>query len=152
MKRKKLLGSMVAFCLLTITLTQSSYIFVEKKFRRIIFEEYPGGTILPKKIKNEKISTKLYDGRYLEIFIYDYKGKSHVRCFSKDSILLEEGNYINSMGVFRKYTYGYSNNEKDVSVHIIEYYSPLRNGKWMIYNSLGNLKDSSFYIKGVKVR
>jgi hypothetical protein len=121
------------------------------KLRRIIIKEYPGGTVLPTKSRNEILFAELFDGRYIKTKIYDYRGKMYLWCYSKDSVLLEKGGYINSLALLRTQAVGWGLAGTKNQVIVIEYYEPLRNGKWFFYDSTGQLNDSCFYSKGIKL-
>ena len=141
---------MVKFLFLFIVLFPSSDI--KNNIRRIIIKEYPGGTILPTKKSNEVLYADLYDGRYIKAHVHDYRGKMYLQCYSSDSILLEEGNYNNSLTMLKKQVTGLASGESENRVLIIEYYEPLRNGRWLFYDSLtGKLKDSLFYKNGILI-
>lgn len=121
------------------------------KIRRIIVKEYPGGTIIPRIGKNEKIECDLFDGRFLKINLKDIRGKMHLKCYSKDSFLVEEGNYENSLAILKKYTYGIGAGSGKTTIAVTEYYEPLRNGTWIIYDTTKKLFDTIQYKNGLKI-
>ncbi len=124
--------------------------FQTVKKRRIIIKEYPGATILPRKL-NEIIFEDLFDQRFIKVKVFSYKGKMHLECYSKDSILLEVGDYTNSLSLLRKQNFAIVAGGGE-NINVTEYYEPLRNGKWLFYDTLGRLYDSAYYVKGIKQR
>jgi antitoxin component YwqK of YwqJK toxin-antitoxin module len=138
----------IIVCLCVVLLMSG---FSNGGIRRIIIKEYPGATILPTQKGNEVIYQDLYDGRFIKVNLCDYRGKMHLQCYSKDSVLLEEGNYINSLALLRKQVAAVVSQRSENRVFIVEYYEPLRNGKWLFYDSTGRLVDSSFYKSGIKI-
>lgn len=138
----------VLFALIAI-LSFLSWTF-DSKFKRIIIEEYPGATIFPEKCSKQDINCDLYDHRYLKITLFDYRGKMHLQCYSQDSVLREEGDYVNSLALLKKYSSFYVSGTSKIIISVIEYYQPLRNGSWIFYDSTGRKTDSAFYMTGIK--
>ncbi len=114
---------------------------------KIIVKEYEGLSFRPSGKKNEQISRSLKKG-FVKITLYDVKGRMHLEYFSKDSIIMETGNYLNSLDLLKKYSYATS--PAGTFIYVTEYYEPLRNGIWRFYDSTGMFKDSIFYERGVK--
>jgi hypothetical protein len=121
--------------------------FQQHRIIPIVIKEYRLATVYPQ--PNERKITKEVERGFIKIDLYDRKGKMYLRFYSRDSVLLEEGNYQNSLALLRRYCYGLSpEGENDIA--ICEYYEPLRTGKWLFYDSTGKLQDSIWYIKGTE--
>ncbi|GAO44443.1 hypothetical protein [Flavihumibacter petaseus] len=99
---------------------------------------------------NEKISAELEDGTSLTVQLSDCKGRMHITQL-KNKIIVQEGDYINSLGLLRKYYTRVDGISGKQSIRIFEYYQPLRNGTWRYYNDKGKLIKQQMFNKGIEV-
>lgn len=126
-----------------------SYSFPEKEKYRIKIIDY-GYTFIPQKI-NSTIWGRLDDKRLLKIKVKDYKGEMHLECFSKDSVLIEQGNYINSLELLVSYKYIVDGTSLRQRIGVVKYYEPLRNGVWNFYDSSGIIVLKKKYKEGILI-
>lgn len=124
-----------------------SYAFPEKEKYRIKIADY-GYTFIPQQL-NSIIWGRLDDERLLKITVRDYKGEMHLKCFSKDSVLIEEGNYINSLELLVSYKYVIDGTSLKQRISVVNYYQPLRNGTWDFYDSFGKILLKKKYDAGI---
>lgn len=99
-----------------------------------------------KNIYNKKID----DSTYININLFSCKGNMYVRLYV-DSVLVEEGKYINSLDLLKKYNYrvGFSRkyNKSITEVFVSSYYQPLRDSIWNFYKKDSIIK--KIYKKGI---
>jgi hypothetical protein len=133
---------------LGILIGASSFCGNQKKIS-IYIEEY-NYFFTPQKINClDTLVDKLDDGRTLRIFIYDCKGKMHLECF-KGHQKIEEGDYINSLDLLKKYSRAVNAISGRREIIVREYYQPLRSGEWFFYNkNNGKLVDKKRYVQGI---
>jgi hypothetical protein len=131
-----------------IALTTSSFSHYDKAYS-IFIKEY-NYIFTPQRLEcNDTLTDKLDDGRKLKIFLFDCKGKMHVQCF-KGNKKVEEGEYVNSLDLLKKYSYGVNGVTGKRRVFVREYYQPLRSGDWLFFNSNGNIRLKRKYIEGLE--
>jgi len=137
----------ILLILIFITLVSSSFYINNKKIT-IYLEEYEY-VFTPQKIGCiDTLTDKLEDGRQLKILLFDCKGKMHVECY-KGNQKIEEGDYINSLDLLKKYTTGVNGITGKRRISVREYYQPLRSGNWLFYNSKGQLLYKRVYKEGI---
>lgn len=126
----------------------SSYCQNENK-NRIYIEEYDC-YFTPRKVDcTDTIVKSLEDGRVLKISLYGCMGKMHIECF-RNNQKIEEGDYISSLCLLRKYVRSLNANTGITTISVREYYQPLRSGEWFIYNSEGRLIEKKMYMEGLE--
>lgn len=123
--------------------------YSEKEKYRIKIAEY-GYTFIPNRL-NSAIWARLDDKRLLQMDVKDYKGKMHLRCFLKDSTLIEEGDYINSLDLLVSYNNIVDGTSLKQRIGIVKYYQPLRSGVWNFYDSSGKVFLNKRYDAGILI-
>lgn len=96
----------------------------------------------------DTIIKKIEDGRELKIVLFDCKGKMHLECF-KNKKKIEEGDYVNSLDLLKKYINTVDGTNGIQNVKVYEYYQPLRSGTWFFYDLKGKLFYKKIYKSGV---
>ncbi len=137
----------ILFFAILIQLITSSFYRSEKKIS-IYLEEYNYYFTPQKNGCVDTILKKLEDGRVLKIFLFECMGKMRIECF-RANIKIEEGDYINSLDLLKKYSYGINGVTGKKMIRVREYYQPLRSGVWFFYNNKGQLEFKKYYEKGV---
>lgn len=126
-----------------------SFTYDRKKYK-IFIEEYDC-IITPQK-KNCIDTITVEAGRNnmsLKIYLSDCRGKMYLQCYDSNHVKIEEGNYINSLDLLKKYTNAVSPRNMEHRIKISEYYQPLRSGKWFFYSPSGKVLYTKIYDKGV---
>ncbi|MEO8772124.1 MAG: hypothetical protein ABI402_18640 [Ferruginibacter sp.] len=114
----------------------------------IYLQEY-GYTFTPQQSKcTDTIERKLLDGRSLRIVLFDCMGKMYIECY-KGKRKIEEGGYIASLDLLKKYIFLMNGNTGKKDVRVREYFQPLRSGKWLFYDSHGHIKKKELYKTGI---
>lgn len=131
----------------TAILNYSFHNLSEKKIP-IYIEEYDFFFTPQKAACNDTVRRNLGNGKEIRIFLLDCKGKMSVECY-KANKKIEQGEYVNSLDLLKKYSYGVSGvtGKRKISVH--EYYQPLRSGEWLFFNSRGAVIDKKNYKDGI---
>ena len=124
--------------------------FFVPPIKSIYIEEY-NYTFTPQKICIDTLSAKLDDGRELKIFLSECEGKMHIICFKRNK-KVEEGDYISSLDLLKKYIFVSNGRSGKTSIKVKEYYQPLRSGVWQFYNQRGVEVTKKIYERGVLVR
>jgi len=138
----------VSYLLLVFIGVISSSFYRNDKRISIYLEEYEY-SFTPQKIGCiDTLLDKLEDGRHLKIFLFECMGKMHIECY-KDNRKIEEGDYINSLDLLKKYSYGVNGITGKKRIKVREYYQPLRSGDWLFYDSKGRLLYKKVYVEGV---
>ena len=99
----------------------------------------------------DTIAGALRDKKSLRISLYSCLGKMHVQVFDSNKIKIEEGNYINSLDLLKRYSNAVSMRPLQSRIKVYSYYQPLRSGEWLFYNSKGILQLKKRYDKGTIV-
>ncbi len=144
----KILFMKVSFIII-LGLICLSFSFFEKEKYRIKIADY-GYTFIPQQV-NATIWGRLDDTRLLKIYVKSYRGEMHIKCFSKDSVLIEQGNYINSLELLVSYKYVIDGTTLKQRISVVKYYQPLRNGVWDFYNSSGIIFLKKKYDAGILI-
>lgn len=97
---------------------------------------------------SDTITKKIEDGRELKIVVFVCKGKMHLECF-KNKKKIEEGDYINSFDLLKKYINKADGTNGIQPVKVYEYYQPLRSGTWFFYDLKGKFLYKKIYNTGV---
>ena len=96
----------------------------------------------------DTFTKKVEDGRELKIVLFDCRGRMHLECF-KNNKKIEEGDYINSLDILRKYITRVDGINGIQNIKVKEYYQPLRSGTWFFYDLKGKLLHKKIYKDGV---
>lgn len=137
----------ISFFALLVLVMASSFYRNERKIS-IYLEEYNYFFTPQKSDCVDTIVEKLEDGRILKIFLAECKGRMHLVCY-KGKNKIEEGNYINSLDLLKKYSKGVNALSGKRKITVKEYYQPLRSGEWLFYNDNGKLIGKKQYVEGV---
>ena len=71
-----------------------------------------------------------------------------LECYdSRDSVLLEKGNYIASLDLLKSYSNGLDIATGRISIEVIKYYQPLKDGIWYYFNNESVIK--KIYKRGI---
>lgn len=97
----------------------------------------------------DTITGTLRDNSSLCINLYSCMGKMKVQLFDSNKIKLEEGKYINSLDLLKRYSNAVNVTSSKSRINVYSYYQPLRSGEWLFYNSKGLLRMKKIYDKGV---
>lgn len=94
-------------------------------------------------IKTEYKNTKLI------VYLSDCKGKCSIKVIDKNGIVRLDGTYANSYDTLKKYSnakvMGKGIKKYVYQVRVLEYFSPLRIGRWNFYSKKGKLEDTLEY-------
>jgi hypothetical protein len=99
----------------------------------------------------ETIKDTLGSNRQLIIKVQNCEGKMYVLCQTNDKKKIEEGEYIESLTLLRKYITSVNAITAKNTIRVYEYYQPLRHGTWLIYDKNGNLSERIKYSKGIVI-
>jgi hypothetical protein len=86
---------------------------------------------------------------FLKIYLSDCRGQMYLQCYDSNHDKIEEGHYINSLDLLKKYTNELNFRNMTYRIKVSEYYQPLRSGKWLFYNKSGSVLYSKTYKNGV---
>jgi hypothetical protein len=141
--------TVISLIIVGVILSISSFTFMQKKYR-IFIAEYDC-TITPKTGKcNDTIVEYIgHKERHIKIYLESCKGKMFLECYDSNNVKIEEGSYINSLDLLKKYTNAVSPRDMSYRIKVAEYYQPLRSGKWLFYDLSGKLTSTKTYNKGV---
>jgi hypothetical protein len=106
--------------------------------------------LYPEKGCKNVYNKKINDSSYININLYSCKGNMYVKLYV-DSILVEEGKYINSLDLLKKYNnrVGFSRkyNKPIAQIFVSSYYQPLRDSIWTFYKEDSVIR--KVYRKGI---
>ena len=122
---------------------------IDKK-HRIHLVEYDC-VFTPQKNCIEDFEVVIGSSKKLSIQLLDCKGRMSVRCYNSNNVKIEEGNYINSLDLLKKYSNVVDISTKKTRIKIYSYYQPLRTGEWLFYDNNGVLITKKVYEKGILV-
>ncbi len=88
------------------------------------------------------------DGKVLKITLFDCRGKMHLECF-KNKHKIEEGDYINSLDLLKKYINRIDGTKGRQTIQVYEFYQPLRSGTWLFYDKGGKIVRREKYKDGI---
>ena len=117
-----------------------------KKYR-IYIAEYDY-FFTPQNSCTDTIVGTLRNNTSLSINLYSCLGKMHVQVFDSNKIKVEEGNYINSLDLLKRYSNVVNIMSSKSRIKVYSYYQPLRSGEWLFYNGKGILEVKKTYNKG----
>jgi hypothetical protein len=123
---------------------------LQKKRYRIKLVEY-NFMFVPQKRCTDSIKEILPDGRLLKIKLFDCKGKLSLECYNSRLVLLEEGEYVNSLDLLKSYYYVVDAERRATGIGVSEFYQPLRDGVWRFYNDSGKITWNVIYKNGVLI-
>jgi len=96
----------------------------------------------------DTVSGHLQNGNSVRIKLYSCSGKMTIKVYDRNSKLVEEGQYMNSLDLLKKYTNLINVDSKKSVVKVYAYYQPLRTGEWRFYDSKGNIEFKKNYYVG----
>jgi hypothetical protein len=107
----------------------------------------------PKLNEASSIDVLYYDKSCtLQIVLRTYQGSSYVKLYRGDTLIVE-GSYVNSLGILRGYSVSRTTDTvRNAEISLIEYYSPLKNGKWKFYQPSGQIAHTDLYDRGVFIK
>ena len=125
-----------------------SSFYVNDKKITIYIEEYDY-VFTPQKIGCiDTIVGNLENGKLLKIVLSDCKGTMHIQYY-KGKQKLEEGNYIASLDLLKKYITATNGITGKSHIRVSEYYQPLRSGTWIFYDTKGRVRYKKIYKEGI---
>ena len=135
------------FSILILIFTFFSFSGSNSKPYRIYMAEYDY-FFTPQNGCIDTITGTLRDNTSLRINLYSCLGKMHVQVFDSNKVKIEEGNYINSLDLLKRYSNAISPGNGTSRIKVYSYYQPLRSGEWQFYNSKGILQMKKTYDEG----
>lgn len=136
------------FSFLILTFTFFSFSENSNKRYRIYIAEYDY-FFTPQNGCIDTIIGTLRDNKSLRISLYSCLGKMHVQVLDSNKMKIEEGNYINSLDLLKRYSNAVNSMSSESRIKVYSYYQPLRSGEWLFYNGKGGLKMKKTYNKGI---
>ena len=136
-----------AFSLVCILIVSSSFLTYSSKIT-IYISEYDYSFTPQKEGCIDTLTKTTEDGRELRITLFDCRGKMHLQCF-KNKVKIEEGDYINSLDLLKKYINRIDGIKGNQTIKVYEFYQPLRSGTWVFYDKKGKLLRKEIYKDGV---
>lgn len=117
---------------------------------RIFLSDY-NYVVIPQNNQVDTIVAKIDSRRTLNIFLKDFKGKMRIECLDSNLIKREEGNYINSLDILKRYSNSVDITTSREIIKVYSYFQPLRTGEWNFYNSKGSLSIKKRYNNGILI-
>lgn len=109
------------------------------------YKEY----ITPRKC-NDSIRHYLKDSSFLQLKLYNCKGKMSVKQYGRNGELLATGQYIASLDTLKEYVVVYSLSDNSETVKVHKFFQPLKEGEWIFYQN-GQERRREKYKRGILV-
>lgn len=117
--------------------------------RRIYYREY--GIELRNIILGDTNSIKTDSGTY-QIVVFEMKGRSWLRFFDNSNKILMEGSFTNSLGLLSEYRLVHVYLENKDIFQVVNFYEPLKDGRWKVFDKKSMSDNLINYKKGVIVK
>ena len=112
----------------------------------IYFEEY-GVEILAIPKLGDTLHYNVSSKEDFKFVFFSRKGKCYCERYL-NRVLYEKGYYENSIDTLKRYVSGRRSNGKTSPIEVQKYFEPLKNGKWVVYKGLKELRE--VYVMGVR--
>lgn len=116
-----------------------------QKIIPIQFSEYNVSVETPFKA-GDTITYKYSSDEYFRFVFFDSKGKCYCERYLNKK-LYEKGYYENSLDTLKTYASKADSHGKSSKTFVLEFFQPLKNGKWITYKN--GVAESKSYVMGV---
>ncbi len=149
-KRKFLISLFILSTFFSFSQTKNEYQTKGRtSSRRIYYREY--GIELRNIILGDTNSIKTDSGTY-QIVVFEMKGRSWLRFFDNSNKILMEGSFTNSLGLLSEYRLVHVYLENKDIFQVVNFYEPLKDGRWKVFDKKSMSDNLINYKKGVIVK